>query len=91
MMALQYVLVVYLIVAGFFTPILLLVFLSFPVFWNYVLPMYRQPRPKERPESYPAEVWPLWYVASAFFFSRRFGMLYLLGLILDTAWRLVAG
>lgn len=91
MIVLQYLLVVYLIVVGFFTPILLLVFLSFPVFWNNVLPMYRHPRPKERPENYPAEVWPLWYVASAFFFSRRFGMLYLLGLILDTGWRVIIG
>ena len=89
MIVLQYALVVYLIVAGFFTPILLLVFLSLPVFFNNVLPMYRHPRPKERPADYRADVWPLWFAASAFFFSRRFGMLYLLGLILDTAWRLL--
>ena len=89
MIVLQYGLVVYLIVIGFFTPILLLVFLSFPMFFNNVLPMYRHPRPKERPANYPAEVWPLWFVASAFAFSRRFGMFYLLGLILDVAWRLI--
>jgi 1,4-dihydroxy-2-naphthoate octaprenyltransferase len=89
MIVLQYALVVYLIVSGFFTPMLLLVFLSLPVFFNNVLPMYRHPRPKERPADYRADVWPLWFVASAFFFSRRFGMLYLLGLILDTAWRLL--
>lgn len=85
---LQYAVVLYLIVTGFFTPILLVVFLSLPMFLQKVLPMYRHSRPKERPENYPAEVWPLWYVASAFAFSRRFGMLYMLGLILDTALKL---
>lgn len=86
MIILQYGLVVYLIAIGFFTPILLLVFLSLPVFLKTVLPMYRQPRPKERPANYPETAWPLWFVASAFVFSRRFGAMYLLGLILDTAW-----
>jgi 1,4-dihydroxy-2-naphthoate octaprenyltransferase len=86
---LQYVLVVYLILIGFFTPLMLVVFLSLPMFLRTVLPMYRQPRPPERPEDYPADVWPLWYVASAFAFSRRFGILFLLGLILDTILRLL--
>ena len=85
---LQYAVVLYLIATGFFTPILLVVFLSLPMFLRQVLPMYRHPRPKERPENYPAAVWPLWFVASAFAFSRRFGMLYMLGLILDTALKL---
>jgi 1,4-dihydroxy-2-naphthoate octaprenyltransferase len=67
---------------------MLVVFLSLPMFWQRVLPMYRHSRPKERPADYPAEVWPLWFVASAFTFSRRFGMLYLLGLMLDTALKL---
>jgi 1,4-dihydroxy-2-naphthoate octaprenyltransferase len=86
---LQYVVVVYLIVAGFFTPLMLLVFLSLPMFFKTVLPMYRRPRPAERPEDYPEEIWPLWYVASAFAFSRRFGMLFLGGLILDTILKLL--
>jgi 1,4-dihydroxy-2-naphthoate octaprenyltransferase len=86
---LQYLLVVYLILIGFFTPLMLVVFLSVPMFLRTVLPMYRNPRPPERPESYPADIWPLWYVASAFAFSRRFGILFLLGLILDTILRLL--
>ena len=89
MIVLQYVLVVYLIAIGFFTLFLLLVFLSLPVFLKNVLPMYQHPRPKERPANYPADAWPLWFVASAFVFSRRFGTMYLLGLILDVAWRLI--
>jgi len=87
MILLQYALVVYLILIGFFTPILLIVFLSLPTFFQVVLPMYRRPRPKERPADYPESAWPLWFIASAFVFSRRFGAMYLLGLILDAAWR----
>jgi 1,4-dihydroxy-2-naphthoate octaprenyltransferase len=86
---LQYLIVGYLMIIGFFTPIMLVVFLSLPMFFQSVLPMYRHPRPAERPESYPAEAWPLWFVASAFRFSRRFGFLFLGGLILDTILRLL--
>jgi 1,4-dihydroxy-2-naphthoate octaprenyltransferase len=86
---LQYLVVVYLIVIGFFTPLMLVVFLSLPMFFQIVLPMYRHPRPAEKPEDYSAEIWPLWFVASAFAFSRRFGILFLAGLILDTVLRLL--
>ena len=86
---LQYVLVGFLMVTGFFTPMMLVVFLSLPMFFQTVWPMYRHPRPPQRPEDYPAEIWPLWFVASAFAFSRRFGMLFLAGLILDTVLRLL--
>jgi 1,4-dihydroxy-2-naphthoate octaprenyltransferase len=89
LIALQYVVVVYLIVIGFFTPLMLLVFLSLPMFFKNVLPMYRHTRPTERPEDYPAEIWPLWFVASVFAFSRRFGMQFLGGLILDTVLKLL--
>jgi 1,4-dihydroxy-2-naphthoate octaprenyltransferase len=85
---LQYLLVVYLMIIGFLTPVMIVVFLSLPLFFRSVLPMYRHPGPTERPEDYPADVWPLWFVASAFQFSRRFGTLFLLGLILDTILRL---
>ncbi len=89
LIVLQYLLVVYLMIVGFLTPVMLVVFLSLPLFFRVVLPMYRHPRPAERPEDYPADVWPLWFVASAFQFSRRFGALFLGGLILDTILRLL--
>ena len=89
MTALQYLMVAYLVLTGFFSPVLLIVFLALPVFLKVFLPMFRQPKPLDRPEEYPADAWPLWFVASAFMHNRRFGMLYLLGLILDVAWRLV--
>jgi 1,4-dihydroxy-2-naphthoate octaprenyltransferase len=89
LMIVQYVLVAYLMIIGFFTPVMLVVFLSLPMFFRVVLPMYRHPGPAERPEDYPADIWPLWFVASAFAFSRRFGILFLAGLILDTILRLL--
>jgi 1,4-dihydroxy-2-naphthoate octaprenyltransferase len=89
LIVLQYVLVAYLMIIGFFTPVMLVVFLSLPMFVQVVLPMYRHPGPAERPEDYPEEIWPLWFVASAFAFSRRFGTLFLVGLILDTILRLL--
>jgi hypothetical protein len=52
--------------------------------------MYRHPRPTGRPDNYPEDIWPLWFVASAFAFSRRFGILFLAGLILPTIlWLLI--
>jgi 1,4-dihydroxy-2-naphthoate octaprenyltransferase len=82
MLVLQYLSVIYLIITGFFTPVLLVVFLAVPEFLR-ILPMFRQPKPDEKPEGYP-EVWPNYFVAGAFVHNRRFGLLFLLGLILDT-------
>jgi 1,4-dihydroxy-2-naphthoate octaprenyltransferase len=85
---LQYAILVYLVATRYFTPVMLLPFISLIFFFRALLPMYRAPRPAEKPESYPADGWPLWYVASAFVFTRRFGGWYLLGLIADTVLRL---
>ena len=46
-----------------------------------VLRIYNNPRPAEAPPGYP--VWPLWYVSAAFFFNKRAGELFVLGLILN--------
>jgi len=84
----QYLLVLYLVIIGFFTPVLLVVFLALPVFFNVFLAMYRHPKPSERPEEYPADAWPLWFVATAFAHNRRFGLLFLLGLLADALLRI---
>jgi 1,4-dihydroxy-2-naphthoate octaprenyltransferase len=81
MFALQYLAVIYLVLVGFFTPVLLIVLLALPTFFQ-VLPMFRQPRPAEKPADYP-DVWPNYFVAAAFVHNRRFGLFYLLGLILE--------
>lgn len=82
MIFLQYILVVYLVLSGFFTPLMLIVFFSITVLLQ-IIPMFRNPKPEEKPEDYP-DVWPNYFVAGAFVHNRRFGLLFLLGLILDT-------
>lgn len=89
MTVLQYLLVLYLVVIGFFTPVMLVVFLALPNFFKVFMAMFRNPKPEERPEDYPADSWPLWFVASAFVHNRTFGLWFLLGLIANaiyTVW-----
>lgn len=84
MMSLQYLLTIYLVASGFFSPVMLVVLLALtlaPQVWR----MFRQPKPLERPEEYPASVWPLFFVGTAFVHNRRFGLWFLLGLIIQTA------
>lgn len=83
MTALQYLLVFYLVLVGFFTPVMLIVVFALNMFFQYFLPMYRSPKPDGPPEDYPPDIWPLYFVATAFGHNRRFGMFYLLGLILN--------
>jgi 1,4-dihydroxy-2-naphthoate octaprenyltransferase len=88
MMALQYVAVVYLVLTRFFSPVLLVVLIALtavPQVWA----VYRKQKPDDRPADYPVDVWPLWFVALAFLHNRRFGLWYLLGLILDVVLRAV--
>jgi 1,4-dihydroxy-2-naphthoate octaprenyltransferase len=84
MSALQYVLVLYLIASGFFSPLLLLVLLALHPF-VYLVAAYRKPRPQEMPADYRADIWPLWFVAVAFWHNRNFGLLFLLGLLISVA------
>jgi 1,4-dihydroxy-2-naphthoate octaprenyltransferase len=82
MMAIQYMLVIYLVAIDYFSPALLVVFLSLttvPMVWN----IFKAPKPAIQPSDYPPSVWPLYYVAAGFYFARRFVLLYLLGVILD--------
>jgi 1,4-dihydroxy-2-naphthoate octaprenyltransferase len=81
MLILQYVLVIYLVATRFFHPLLLVVLLALPAFFR-VLPMFRKPKPAEKPSDFP-DVWPNYFVAAAFYHNRRFGLLYLLALILS--------
>jgi hypothetical protein len=78
-----------LIIAGFFSPVMLIVLLALRAFL-ITLKMFREPKPDERPEWFPADAWPTRLAAFAFYHSRTFGLLFLLGLILDTVLRLIA-
>jgi 1,4-dihydroxy-2-naphthoate octaprenyltransferase len=78
---LQYLTVVFLVITRFFTPIPLIVVLAIPLLLK-ILPMFKAPKPEEKPADFP-DVWPNYFVAAAFQHNRRFGSLFLLGLIID--------
>jgi 1,4-dihydroxy-2-naphthoate polyprenyltransferase len=82
----QYALVGYLIASGYFSVLLALVVLALPALWDAVR-AYRYPRPERPPRRFPPNVWPLWFVAFAFRHTRRFGALYVAGIVLDVAVR----
>lgn len=79
----QYVLLVYLVYSGYWGWPMLLTLLVLPSLWT-VYRMFSQPRPAQPPADYPPNVWPLWYVAAAFWFTRRFGLVFVAALVLDT-------
>jgi 1,4-dihydroxy-2-naphthoate octaprenyltransferase len=89
LIALEYLLVFYMILIGFFSPAMLVVVLAVAVL-PPLLPMFRAPKPDARPESFPADVWPLWFSAACFVHTRRYGILFLVGLLIDAALK-VAG
>ncbi|MFN2197888.1 MAG: prenyltransferase [Anaerolineales bacterium] len=82
MTALQYLLVFYLVLIGFFTPVMLVVVLTFSLL-RQVWSIYRQPRPDGPPDFYPKDAWPMWFVSFAFLHNRRFGTWFMLGLLVD--------
>jgi len=83
MTVLQYLLVLYLVITGFFSPVMLVSFVALPLSWS-VFRVYTRKRPTTRPDDYPEDAWPLWFVANAFVHNRKFGGIFLLGLIADT-------
>lgn len=88
MALLQYLLVFYLIATAFFGPVLLVVLLALHPF-AYLIAAFRKPRPQQMPPSYRADIWPLWFVAVAFWHNRNFGLFFVLGLLVDTLLRSV--
>ncbi len=82
MMALMYLTVVVLVLLGYFSPILLAVFLALHTL-RRVMPIYRHPRPVERPAEYDESTWPLWFSAAAFYHNRSFGLIFLLALLVQ--------
>ncbi len=87
MMAMQYLGVIWLVVSGFFSPIMLLV-LGGLTAMSQVWSMYRAPKPEVMPVDYDASIWPLWFSAVSFLHNKRYGIFFLLGLILEIGVRL---
>jgi 1,4-dihydroxy-2-naphthoate octaprenyltransferase len=82
MLVLQYLFTFYLIVDGFFSWVMLAVLLALPAF-RKIFPMFRAPKPAEKPANFP-EVWPNYFVAAAFYHNRSFGLWFLLAVIADS-------
>jgi 1,4-dihydroxy-2-naphthoate polyprenyltransferase len=85
LVAVQYLLVVALVGMGYFSWVMLLVlpglYYSRPI-WQ----MYSHPRPASPPQEAKA-FWPMWFVASAFYHYRAYGILFLAGLTLQAVLR----
>jgi 1,4-dihydroxy-2-naphthoate octaprenyltransferase len=86
MMVAPYLFTLYLIVAKFFTPVMLIVFLAIPTFLQ-IYPKFLKPKPETRPEGQLG--WPLYFVGYAFYNNRKFGSLFMFGLLIDVALRLM--
>ncbi len=82
MLVAQLGVVAYLVAIGFFTPAMLITFAAAPAL-RRVYATYKHPRPKEAPPELPKGVWPLYFVAVTFWYNRRFGMFFLIGLVGD--------
>jgi 1,4-dihydroxy-2-naphthoate octaprenyltransferase len=84
MLVAQLVLLVGLVASGYFHPVVLVALAAAPSL-RRVYQVLSRPRPSAPPPELPAGVWPLYCVATAFWYNRRFGAWFLLGLVLDVA------
>jgi 1,4-dihydroxy-2-naphthoate octaprenyltransferase len=82
MLTLEYALVALLIASGYLSWLMLIVAAALNWYVRAVR-IYAHERPAAPPPEYPPNVWPLWYSAVSFQHTRRFGGLFLLGLLLD--------
>lgn len=85
MMIVPYFLTAYLIATKFFTPVMAIVVFAIPAFLK-IYPIFLKPKPETAPEGQLG--WPLYFVGYAFFNNRKFGSLFMLGLLADAALRI---
>jgi len=81
-LVLQYLFTFVLVIMGYYTLVMAAVLLAIPTFLK-IWPMFKAPRPEEKPADYP-DVWPNYFVAAAFIHNRSFGILFMLALIVDS-------
>ena len=90
MMILPYFFTAYLIAIKFFTPIMAIVLFAIPTL-RTIYPAILKPKPAGRPADFPDGQggWPLYFAPMAFLNNRKFGSLFMLGLLVDVILRLV--
>lgn len=86
MLLTQFVLLVVLVVTGALGPVVLVTLLALREF-RQVYKTFRQPRPTDCPDDFPKDAWPLYLVAHAFVYNRRFSLYFLLGLLIDVGFK----
>ena len=79
-----YAIIIYLVIVQFYTPVMLIVFFAGKQLLM-ALAVLTKPKPSEPPEEYPG--WPLWFSAFTFIHNRRFTLLFIIGLLVDTILR----
>lgn len=78
----QYVLVGIMIWYRMAGPVMAIVLIALPkLVWASRI--FARPRPEKEPDDLPPNTWPLYLSAHAFQYNKRFGTLFLLGLIID--------
>lgn len=78
----QYTLIGGLILTGALGPAMGVVIIAIPkLVW--AIKVFAKPRPAEEPANLPPNVWPLYLAAHAFVYNRHFGVVFLLGLVVD--------
>ena len=90
MMVLPYIFTLYLIAVKFFTPVMLIVFFAIPTL-RQIWPAFQKPKPETRPADFPDGQggWPLYFAPMAFWNNRKFGSLFMFGLLVDVALRVI--
>jgi 1,4-dihydroxy-2-naphthoate octaprenyltransferase len=83
-----YAVVVYLVLAGYFSTFLLLIFFAAQRAL-YAIVALSKPRPEGPPPGFEA-FWPTWFSGFCFYHNRRFGGLLILAIFLDTLARTLA-
>lgn len=81
-----YGIILYLVATKFYTPVMLIILLAGKQLF-IALAVLAKPKPEGPPKDYPA--WPVWFSGFTFMHNRRFTMLFMLGLLLDTFLRVL--
>jgi 1,4-dihydroxy-2-naphthoate octaprenyltransferase len=89
MMVLSYVLVLALIATKYFTPVMLIVLFAIPTL-KQVFPAFLKPKPETKPEGFPEGEggWPLYFAPLGFANNRKFGGMFMFGLLIDVLLRI---
>jgi 1,4-dihydroxy-2-naphthoate octaprenyltransferase len=82
MLVAQLLAVVWLVYTGALSWPLLIVLAAIPTL-RQTAAVFAKPRPATCPPGFPSSIWPTYLVAYAFRYNRRFGLLFLLGLLLE--------